>query len=203
MLICGIDEAGRGPLAGPVVASAVIIDQECLEDTLIDGVTDSKLLTEEEREHFYSEIVDKCISYSVSIIHNRVIDKINILRATMRAMEQSIDRLQRKPDKIFIDGNYFRLEKEREKTLNYETVVKGDSKIFAISCASIIAKVTRDRIMNELHEVFPVYNFISHKGYASREHIDTIREHGMCEIHRKSFCRKIFEYNYRFDFNEK
>jgi ribonuclease HII len=203
MLICGIDEAGRGPLAGPVVASAVIIDQECLEEKLIDGVTDSKLLSEEEREHFYNEILDKCISYSVSVIHHKVIDRINILRATMRAMEHSIDKLDKSPDKFYVDGNYFRLEKERQKKLNYETVVKGDSKIFAISCASIIAKVTRDRIMDQLHEVFPAYNFLNNKGYASRSHIDTIREKGLSEIHRKSFCRKIFEYNYRFDFDEK
>ncbi len=198
MMICGIDEAGRGPLAGPVVASAVIMDEDCI----IEGITDSKLLNEEEREEFYGIILEKCSSYSVSIISHSVIDKINILRATMKAMEESLDRLERKPDKIFIDGNYFRLDNEREKTFNYETVVKGDSKIFAVSCASIIAKVTRDRLMKEFHEVYPLYNFTSHKGYASREHIDSIREHGLCDIHRKSFCRRILEYNYKFDFDE-
>ena len=198
MLICGIDEAGRGPLAGPVVASAVIFDEKCL----IEGITDSKLLTEKEREDFFGMILDKCTSYSVSIVSSSIIDKINILRATMKAMEESLDRLEKKPDKIFIDGNYFRLDNEREKTFNYETVVKGDPKIFAISCASIIAKVTRDRIMKELHEVHPLYNFSSHKGYATKEHIENIREHGLCEIHRNSFCSRIFEQNYRFDFDE-
>ncbi|MCB0725444.1 MAG: ribonuclease HII [Ignavibacteriae bacterium] len=198
MLICGIDEAGRGPLAGPVVASAVILDKGCF----IEGVADSKLLTEEEREDLFGQILDKCVSYSVSIVGNSVIDEINILRATMKAMEESLDRLSKKPDKIYIDGNYFRLDNEREKTFNYETVVKGDSKIFAISCASIIAKVTRDRIMKDLHEVHPLYNFSSHKGYATKEHIENIREHGLCEIHRASFCRRIFEYNYKLDFDE-
>ncbi len=198
MLICGIDEAGRGPLAGPVVASAVIIDENCL----IEGITDSKLLTEKQRDEFYQQILDSCISYSVSIIPSSVIDKVNILRATMMAMEESIDRLSRKPDKYFIDGNYFQLDNGRESAFNFETVVKGDSKVFAISCASVIAKVTRDRLMREMHDKYPLYNFTSHKGYATREHISNIREHGLCDIHRTTFCRRIFEENYRFDFDD-
>lgn len=184
MLICGIDEAGRGPLAGPVVACSVIVDKKCI----IRNVTDSKLLTEEEREKLFVKILKKCVSYRVGIMSHTIIDKINILQATMAAMDYCLRSLDEKPDKVYVDGNYFKLPFKRQEHYNYETVIGGDEKIFAVSCASIIAKVTRDRIMKELHNVYPQYNFAQHKGYATKEHIANIREHGLCEIHRRSFC---------------
>lgn len=188
MLICGIDEAGRGPLAGPVVAAAVVFES----GFRIKKVNDSKMLTESERECLFPIIVDKCLEYKVIEIEHEEIDEINILRATMKAMSHALQGLKIKPDKYLIDGNYFRLPDNLQVKLDYETVVDGDAKIFEISCASILAKVTRDNIMRGYHLRYPEYNFYKHKGYSTPEHFQKIRDHGLCDIHRKSFCNKNY-----------
>lgn len=185
MLICGIDEAGRGPLAGPVVAAAVVFQN----DFMIDEVKDSKILSPFERESLFFRIIDKCSCYSISIADNNLIDSINILKATMYAMHECIKKLSLIPEIYLIDGNYFKLNDEEHLKLNHKTVIKGDSKIFQISCASILAKVTRDNIMKGYHLRFPQYNFDRHKGYATAEHYKMINKYGLCEIHRKSFLK--------------
>lgn len=187
MLVCGIDEAGRGPLAGPVVAAAVVFEK----GVFIENVKDSKLLSEKERNMLFTRILNECSDYCAEEIDNKEIDKINILRATMKAMHNAIINLKVKPDKFYIDGNYFKLPGNYESKINYETVIKGDSKVFEISCASIIAKVTRDKIMQNFGKIFPGYNFGRHKGYATAEHYSNIRKFGICEIHRLSFLKKL------------
>lgn len=187
MLICGIDEAGRGPLAGPVVAAAVVFEN----GFRIEEVNDSKVLKESERERLFYRIINNCLAYRITVIDNNEIDNTDILRATMKAMHSSIMHLRLKPDKYFIDGNYFRLPGNYEKDMNYETVIDGDSIIFEISCASILAKVTRDKMMLGYHIRFPEYNFHRHKGYATKEHYEMIRLNGLCCIHRKSFLKNI------------
>lgn len=188
MLICGIDEAGRGPLAGPVVAAAVIFE----DGFKIKNVNDSKLLSEFERENQFVKIVDKCLEYRIIEIDNTVIDEINILKATMQAMCDALQGLRIKPDKYLIDGNYFKLPDNYQTELNYETIIEGDSKVFEISAASILAKVTRDNIMRGYHLRFPEYDFYRHKGYATPGHNQKIKKYGLCGIHRRSFCRKFF-----------
>lgn len=181
-LIAGIDEAGRGPLAGPVVAAAVIFP----EKTRINGVNDSKLLTEEEREKLYPRIMSKALSCSVSVISHGTIDKINILQASLLGMKVAATRLKFNPDLILVDGN---------KAFNYSVpvipVIKGDSRSLAIAAASIVAKVTRDRIMKRLCAVYPHYLWSKNKGYATCEHIHAIKIYGSCCLHRKTFLRKI------------
>lgn len=188
MLICGIDEAGRGPLAGPVVAAAVVFE----ENYLIKNVKDSKVLTEFQRECLYYKIVDRCVEYHVIEIDHFQIDEINILQATMRAMCTALKKLQIRPDRFLVDGNYFKLPENYQLELNYKAIIDGDASIFEISCASILAKVTRDNIMRGYHLRYPEYNFHKHKGYSTPEHCDKLKKHGMCDIHRRSFCRKIF-----------
>ena len=185
--IAGTDEAGRGPLAGPVVAAAVIFDN----DVWIKGVNDSKQLTEKEREALLPQIIEKCLACSVSVISHIQIERINILQASLLAMTTSIDRLKVKPDLILVDGN---------KGLNHPVysipIIKGDSKSFAIASASIIAKVTRDRIMKRLHLYYPNYCWSKNKGYGTAEHIAAIKTYGSSPLHRKSFLRNIlFEVN--------
>ncbi|MBK7157390.1 MAG: ribonuclease HII [Ignavibacteria bacterium] len=187
MIICGIDEAGRGPLAGPVVAAAVVFEN----DFRIEEVNDSKVLKESERERLFFKIIDNCLDYRISLINNIEIDNTNILRATMKAMHLAIAHLNLRPDKYLIDGNYFKLPDNYEKDLDYETIVGGDAKVFEISCASILAKVTRDNIMRGYHIRYPEYNFHKHKGYPTKEHYALIKLHGLCEIHRKSFLKNI------------
>lgn len=186
-LKCGVDEAGRGPLAGPVVIAAVIFDIR----KRIAGVKDSKKLTANEREDLYYKILDHCKEFSVSIIHNSVIDKINILKATMAGMENCLNLLDCLKIKILIDGNYFKFDNNRHVKYNFETIIKGDEKIFEISCASIIAKVTRDRLMKDFHEKYPGYKLNSNKGYPTKEHIKAVKLLGTTEIHRLSFCKKF------------
>jgi ribonuclease HII len=181
-LLAGVDEAGRGPLAGPVVAASVIF----LPDVFIEGVNDSKLLTEEEREELFPLIIEKALSWSVAAVSHSQIDQINILQASLLAMKNSILKLKVQPDLILVDGN---------KIFNGEIealpIIDGDAKSFAIAAASIIAKVTRDRIMKRLCSKFPYYNWSSNKGYATREHIEAIKTHGPCVLHRKTFLSKI------------
>ncbi len=155
--ICGIDEAGRGPLAGPVVVAGVIMPQ----DSFIEGVNDSKKVSEKKREKLYDIIIKEAISYSVSIIPHNVIDEINILNATKQGVTEVVEGLAIKPELIIIDA----LEHINTKGIPYQSIVKGDAKCYNIAAASIIAKVTRDRIMREWDDVYPQYGFINHKGY--------------------------------------
>ena len=190
MLICGIDEAGRGPLAGPVVAAAVIFE----DGFKIQNVNDSKLLSEFERESLFVKIIDSCVEYKIIEIDNTEIDEINILKATMKAMMNSLNSLRIQPDKYLIDGNYFKLPDDRQNELNYETVTKGDATVFEISAASILAKVTRDNIMRGYHLRYPDYDFYKHKGYCTPGHIEKIKENGLCKIHRRSFCKNFLNF---------
>ena len=181
--ICGIDEAGRGPLAGPVVIAGVIMP----EDSMIEGINDSKKVSEKKREALYDVIKQEAISYSVAIIGQDVIDEINILNATKNGVTEVIDRLDIKPDLIVIDA----LEHINTRGIPYESIIKGDAKCYNIAAASILAKVTRDRIMREWDTIYPQYGFLKLKGYGTKMHIEAIKEYGLCPIHRKSFTKKI------------
>ena len=181
--ICGIDEAGRGPLAGPVVVAGVIMPQ----DSMIEGVNDSKKVTEKRREKLYDLILDEAISYSVAIIGQDVIDEMNILNATKQGVTEVVDGLHVKPDLILVDA----LEHINTRGIPYEPIIKGDAKCYNIAAASIIAKVTRDRIMREWDEIYPQYGFINHKGYGTAKHIAAIKQYGLCPIHRRSFTKKF------------
>ena len=181
--ICGIDEAGRGPLAGPVVVAGVIMPK----DSMIEGINDSKKVSEKKREKLYDLIIEEAISYSVAIIGQDVIDDINILNATKQGVTEVVEKLDNKPDLILIDA----LEHINTKGIPYEAIIKGDAKCYSIAAASIIAKVTRDRIMREWDTVYPQYGFIRHKGYGTKMHMEAIREYGLCPIHRKTFTKNI------------
>jgi ribonuclease HII len=176
--IAGVDEAGRGPLAGPVVAAAVIFPKEFI----MDGVDDSKKLSARKREELFIMISQQAMSVGVGIIDHKVIDRINILQATHVAMRRALENLAVKPDYVLVDGNSF-----KHDTLRFQNIISGDAKSFTIAAASIIAKVTRDRLMCELDAYFPQYGFAKHKGYGTRQHIEAIRTYGICEIHRRSF----------------
>ena len=181
--ICGIDEAGRGPLAGPVVVAGVIMPQ----DSMIEGINDSKKVSEKKREILYDLIIKEAISYSVQIIGQDVIDDINILNATKQGVTKIAEELEVRPDLIIVDA----LEHINTKRIPYESIIKGDAKCYSISCASILAKVTRDRIMREWDLVYPQYGFAQHKGYGTKKHMEAIREYGLCPIHRISFTKKF------------
>ena len=181
--ICGIDEAGRGPLAGPVVVASVIMPA----DSMIEGVNDSKKVSEKKREALYDKIIEEAISYGVAIIGQDEIDEINILNATKKGLTMSLKELTVKPDLILVDA----LEHIDTMGIPYESIIKGDAKCYSISCASIIAKVTRDRIMREWDKVYPEYNFAQHKGYGTAKHIESIKQYGLCPIHRRSFTKNI------------
>ena len=181
--ICGIDEAGRGPLAGPVVIASVIMP----EDSMIEGVNDSKKVSEKKREAIYDQILEEAISYGVAIIGQDEIDDINILNATKKGLTMSLKELSIKPDLILVDA----LEHIDTLGIPYEPIIKGDAKAYSISAASIIAKVTRDRIMREWAEVYPQYGFDAHKGYGTAKHIAAIKENGICPIHRKTFTKNF------------
>ena len=181
--ICGIDEAGRGPLAGPVVVGAVIMPQ----DSFIEGVNDSKKVSEKKRERLYEQIVEEAISYSVGIVDQNKIDEINILNATKLALKMAIEGLQTKPDVIMVDA----LNNIDTCGIPYISVIKGDAKHYSIAAASIVAKVTRDRIMREWDEIYPIYGFAKHKGYGTAEHIRVIKENGPCLLHRKTFIKNF------------
>ena len=179
--ICGIDEAGRGPLAGPVVVAGVIMPK----DSMIEGVNDSKKVSEKKREKLYDLIIEEAISYSVAIIGQDVIDDINILNATKSGVTQVVDGLDIKPDLIVVDA----LTGINTRGIPYEPIIKGDAKCYNIAAASIIAKVTRDRIMREWDKVYPQYGFVNHKGYGTAKHIAALKEYGPCPIHRSTFIK--------------
>lgn len=181
--ICGIDEAGRGPLAGPVVVGAVILP----EDSFIEGVNDSKKISEKKREKIYEQITEEAIAYSVGIVDQKTIDEINILNATKLGVKIALEGLKQKPEIIMVDA----LNNIDTLGIPYISVVKGDAKNYCIAAASIIAKVTRDRIMQEWDEVYPIYGFSKHKGYGTAEHIRVIKESGPCILHRRSFIKNF------------
>ena len=179
--ICGIDEAGRGPLAGPVVVASVIMP----EDSMIEGVNDSKKISEKKREKLYDQIIEEAISYSISIIGQEERDEINILNATKKGLTDSLKELKVKPDLIIVDA----LAHIDTLGIPYESIIKGDAKCYSISAASILAKVTRDRIMREWAAIYPQYGFEQHKGYGTAKHISAIKEYGPCPIHRRTFIK--------------
>lgn len=179
--IAGIDEVGRGPLCGPVVCAAVILPL----DDIIDGVDDSKKLSKKKREKIYEEIISKAISYSVCRIEHDEIDKINILNATKKCMTACVESLSVKPDAVIIDAVKLDIP---YKTLS---IIKGDAKSYLIGAASIVAKVTRDKIMEEYSKIYPHYGFERNSGYGTKEHITAIKEFGPCEIHRKTFIKNF------------
>lgn len=182
--IAGIDEAGRGPLAGPVVAAAVVFSQGIKAGDLVKmGVRDSKLLTAKKRDYLYEKIIEQSSDWAVSIISEDVIDEINILRASLLAMRKAVESLKIKPDFLLIDGR-FTID---NFPVSQMAVPKADQMIFSVSAASVIAKVTRDRLLIELDQKYPGYGFAKHKGYGTREHMEAIKKIGPCRIHRKSF----------------
>ena len=181
--VCGVDEAGRGPLCGPVCAAAVILDP----NTEIQGVNDSKKLSEKKREALFDVIKEKALAYSVAFATVEEIEEYNILEATFLAMNRAIEGLNIKADYALIDGNRI----PRNIKIPCETVVKGDAKSLSIAAASILAKVSRDRLLLEYDKQYPEYNFAKHKGYGTKEHIEAIKKYGPCQIHRASFLTKI------------
>lgn len=181
-LVAGVDEAGRGPLAGPVFAACVILPEGCQ----IDGINDSKKLTPKKRDELYDEITKKAISFSIQSVDEKIIDEINILNATHMAMNMAVDKMEIKPDYVLIDGNSI-----KNMTTPHETIVKGDAKSISIAAASILAKVARDRFICEMAEVYPQYSFEKHKGYGTKVHNEAILKYGPCPIHRKTFLKKL------------
>ncbi len=180
--IAGTDEAGRGPLAGPVVAAAVILP----EGVFISGLNDSKKLSEKQREELYDIITEKAIAYDVGIVDENIIDEINILNATKMAMEIAVESLGVKPDVLLTDA-----VKLDNLKIPQKSIIKGDALSISIAAASIIAKVTRDKLINELDSVYPDYGFKKHKGYGTKEHIDAIKKFGICPIHRTTFTKNF------------
>lgn len=181
-IICGVDEAGRGPLAGPVYAAAVILPSDCV----IEGLNDSKKLTEKKREALFDEIKEKALAYGIASADEKEIDEINILNATFLAMKRAIDLLSVKPDLALIDGN-----QKPHTDIEEVTVIKGDAKSMSIAAASVLAKVSRDRFMFEMSEKYPQYEFARHKGYGTKLHYEKIAQYGVCDIHRRTFLKKI------------
>ena len=183
--VAGVDEAGRGPLAGPVVAAAVILPKELS----LEGVNDSKKLSAKQREILYAVISENAVSIGVGIVDRETIDRINILQAATLAMRKALEALSYPPEFALVDGNSFKHE-----TLKFMNIIGGDARSLTIAAASIIAKVTRDRIMCDLDTRFPEYGFAQHKGYGTRQHLEAIRKYGPCEIHRRSF-QPVSQYN--------
>ena len=181
--VCGVDEAGRGPLAGPVCAAAVILPENCE----IEGLNDSKKISEKKREMLFDIIKEKSIAYSIAYGTLEEIEECNILEATYIAMNRAINGLEKQADFALIDGNRV----PKGITIPCETVVKGDAKSCSIAAASILAKVTRDRLMLEYDKKYPEYLFAQHKGYGTKAHYEAIKQHGVCEIHRMSFLKNV------------
>ena len=183
-LICGVDEAGRGPLAGPVCAAAVILPPG-LE---IPGLNDSKKLTDKKRRELYDIMIEQAVSYGIAFASEQEIDEINILQATFLAMERAMQKLSPQPELALIDGN-----RTKDFGLPVRTIVKGDSLSASIAAASILAKVTRDRLMEEYDAQYPQYGFAVHKGYGTKRHYEALREFGPSPIHGKTFLKKFYE----------
>lgn len=180
-VVVGLDEAGRGALVGPVVAAAIFIKPNC--KILLKEINDSKKLSEKQREFLYNALVShKDIKYGVGIVSEKVIDKINILEATKLAMKKALKNLKVVSDFLILDGNF-----KINSDISQKSIIKGDQKVFSISSASIIAKVTRDRLMKKYHKQYPNYGFDKHKGYGTKVHFASLQEFGPCKIHRKSF----------------
>lgn len=182
--LAGVDEAGRGPLAGPVFAAAVILP----DDVVIEGINDSKKLSEKKREKLFFEICEKAIAYSVFSVDEKRIDEINILQATFEAMRGAVRGLSVTPDYVLIDG-----DKSPGIEIPHKPVIKGDSKSMAIAAASILAKVSRDRYITKAGEEYPGYGFEKHKGYGTKAHYEAIEKYGICPIHRRTFLRKLLK----------
>ena len=181
--IAGIDEAGRGPLAGPVVVACVLLPKA----SMIEGVNDSKKVSENKREKLYDLIIQEAISYGVGIVYQEEIDEINILQATKKALTMAVTQMETKPNIIIVDA----LNGIDTLGIPYKSIIKGDAKCYSIAAASIIAKVTRDRIMREWDKVYPEYGFAAHKGYGTAKHIAAIKEYGPCPIHRRTFIKNF------------
>ena len=182
--IAGVDEAGRGPLAGPVVAAAVIMPG----DIAIDGIDDSKKLTARRRVELYEVVTQRALSFGVSIVSHTMIDELNIFQATMAAMAEAVSKLSPAPQHLLVDGMHY-----RKGNIPFTAIIDGDAKCHSIAAASIIAKVTRDMLMVQLDEQYPGYGFAKHKGYGTKEHFAAIRKYGPCEIHRRSFRMPLKE----------
>ena len=182
--VCGVDEAGRGPLAGPVCAAAVILPK----GLIIEGVNDSKKLTEKKREALFDVICEKALAYSIVFADVAEIEEVNILRSTMNAMKRAVEGLNIKADFAYIDGNTM-----PPIEIDGECVVKGDAKSMSVACASILAKVSRDRLMLEYAKEYPLYGFEKHKGYGTKLHTEALKEFGPCPVHRPSFLKKILK----------
>ena len=184
-IIAGIDEAGRGPLAGPVVCACVIMPLD--ENNVIDGIDDSKKLSEKKREMLYEKIIEKAVSFSIVEVDEKTIDNVNILNATKLGMKKALEGLSVKPDIVLIDAVKI------DTDLPQDNIIKGDALSYNIAAASILAKVYRDRLMKELSPKYPEYNFAKHKGYGTKEHIEALKKYGKCEIHRDSFIKNFIK----------
>lgn len=182
--VCGVDEAGRGPIAGPVCAGAVILPP----DIEIDGLNDSKKLSEKKRETLYDVICEKAVAWAVALVDENVIDEINILQATYRAMAQAVEGLSVPADFVYVDGN-----RSEGLSVPHLCVIGGDGKVPSVAAASILAKVTRDRLMRRYDVQYPAYGFAKHKGYETRAHDEALMANGPCPIHRRTFLKKFYE----------
>ena len=182
-VVCGVDEAGRGPLAGPVCAAAVILPRE----TVIDGLNDSKKLPDKKRRELYDIITERAVAYGIAFASEQEIDEVNILQATFLAMERAMEKLSVRPQLALIDGN-----RAKDFGLPVRTIVSGDALSASIAAASILAKVTRDRLMEELDGEYPQYGFAIHKGYGTKRHYEALRAFGPCPIHRRTFLKKFY-----------
>lgn len=180
-MLAGIDEAGRGPLAGPVVCACVIMPLE--EDKIIDGINDSKKLSPKKREMLYDKIIERAICYKIVEIDEKTIDEINILNATKLGMVKALNGLNIKPDRVLIDA--VKIDSE----VSQENIIKGDALSYNIASASILAKVYRDRLMDEMDKLYPQYGFKQHKGYGTKAHIEALKKYGECPIHRQTFIK--------------
>ena len=182
-VICGVDEAGRGPLAGPVCAAAVILP----DGYEIPGLNDSKQLTDKKRRELFPVIKEQAIAYGIAMVDETVIDRDNILNATFQAMREAVNQLAVKPELVLVDGNRL-----TDFGCEAVAVVKGDAKVASIAAASILAKVTRDEYMERMDALYPEYGFAVHKGYGTKRHYAAIEEYGMCPIHRRTFLKKFY-----------
>lgn len=182
-LVAGVDEAGRGPLAGPVVCACAVMPMD--EDKIVEGVNDSKKLSAKKREELFGKIVERAISYSIVEIDEKTVDKINILQATKLGMKKAVEGLSVTPDIVLIDAVKI------DTDLPQENIIKGDALSYNIAAASILAKVHRDRLMESLDKKYPEYGFAKHKGYGTKQHIEALKKYGKCKIHRETFIKKF------------